>query len=118
MEIQQSIGARAMTKRCPPFALPPKLPPGTHVLITGTAPGTTLVRDATGCEWSLSMCNVSAGMLYQLEGEKHWRAAGSRVVAELRKILAHERARLETCDASTAVVVEKACERIAAMCKP
>jgi len=56
----------------------------------GTAPATTLVRDANGREWSLSMCNVTAEMLYQLEGEKQWRADDDPgVIAELRKILAH-----------------------------
>jgi hypothetical protein len=115
LEIAHAMGARAQTTRCQPFELPDELPPGTEVLIIGTAPGTTLVRNNAGREWQLSMCNVTAGMLYQLDREKQWRGADDpRVIAELRKILATERARLKTCDASTAVVVEKACEGIEA----
>jgi hypothetical protein len=50
-------------------------------------------------------------MLYQIGNEKRWRSTEDpAVVAELQRILALERARLATCDASTAVVVAKACE--------
>jgi hypothetical protein len=115
MEIAHSIGARVRTQRCAPFVLPAELPAGTQVLIIGTAPGRTIVRDATGREWALSMCNVTAGMLYQLDGETQWRRDDDPCVrAELEKILSAERARLAKCDASTAVVVQKTCEGIAA----
>jgi len=53
-------------------------------------------------------------MLYQVDkGEALAGGNDPLVMAELQKILAFERARL-TCDASTAVVVAKACEGLEA----
>ena len=115
LEIQHSIGAKARIKRCPPFALGAELASGTEVTVIATAPGTTTVQDENGREWQVSQCCVSAGMLYQIGNEKRWRPADDPTVkAELQRILAAERDRLATCDASTAVVVEKACEGLEA----
>jgi len=114
MEIEQRVGAKARIKRCPPFTLPPELLPGTEVTILATAPGTTIVRDDSGREWQLSQCCVSVGMLYQLGNEKRWRSADDPMVMTELQILALERARLATCDASTAVVVAKACDGLEA----
>jgi hypothetical protein len=53
--------------------------------------------------------------LHQIDRERRWRSPDDPVVfAELQKILASERARLATCDASTAVGVAKACPRLEA----
>jgi hypothetical protein len=91
------------------------LAPGTQVTVIATASGTTIVGDDAGRKWQLSRCCVSAGMLYQIGNEKRWRSTEDpAVVAELQRILALERARLATCDASTAVVVAKACEGLSA----
>jgi hypothetical protein len=107
MERPYRVGDRVRIERCPPFTLPDELPPGTEATVTRSEPGTTEVRDAAGREWRVSMCCVTAGKLYQLRSEQRWRPADDpQVRAELARMLAMERARLDDCDASQRVVLD------------